>query len=156
MTHKDAQPTLLVAAAILVEGRRVLVTQRKLGTHLGGLWEFPGGKVQPGEDPRHALRRELREELGIEATVGEIVDATFYRYTDVDKSILLLFFEARRDAGSPEPSTLEVAAWTWAAPSELDPARFPPADGPVLAKVKEMLMGPRGGAATDSARARKS
>jgi 8-oxo-dGTP diphosphatase len=64
--------TVVVAAAIIVEHGRVLLTQRKPGTHLGGLWEFPGGKVEDGEDPKDALARELREELGIEALVGEI------------------------------------------------------------------------------------
>ncbi|HEY6462348.1 MAG TPA: NUDIX domain-containing protein, partial [Polyangiaceae bacterium] len=59
-----ALKTVVVAAAVMVEGRRVLVTQRKAGTHLAGAWEFPGGKVEAGEDPREALRRELREELG--------------------------------------------------------------------------------------------
>ena len=139
MTHKHAEATVLVAAAILVEGRRVLVTQRKAGAHLGGLWEFPGGKVKAGEDPRHALARELREEVGIEVSVGEVVDATFYRYTEPAKTVLLLFFEARRELDSPEPSALDVAAWAWAGPSELDPVRFPPADGPVLAKVRDRL-----------------
>jgi 8-oxo-dGTP diphosphatase len=143
MTHSDAGPTLLVAAAILVESGRVLVTQRKVGAHLQGLWEFPGGKVQPGEDPREALRRELREEIGIDASVGEIVDVTFYRYEDLGKAVLLLFFEARREAGSPEPSALDVAAWAWAAGFELDAARFPPADGPVLEKVKKRLHAPQ-------------
>src|ERR1700733_927209 len=63
--------TVLVAAAVLIEDGRVLLTQRKPGTHLAGAWEFPGGKVEAGEDPREALRRELREEVGIEAQVGE-------------------------------------------------------------------------------------
>ncbi len=128
---------MLVAAAVVIELGRVLVTQRKAGTHLGGSWEFPGGKVRPGEDPRAALSRELREELGIEATVGEIVDVTFHRYEE--KVVLLLFFEARRAVGSPEPSALDVAAWAWASGEELDASRFPPADGPVLAKVKARL-----------------
>src|SRR5580693_1869911 len=144
MTHKDVspaptvadatrlQPTVLVAAAVVIEGGRVLVTQRKAGTHLGGFWELPGGKVGPGEDPRAALARELREEIGIGVSVGEILDVTFYRYEPADKTVLLLFFEAHRDAGSPEPQALEVAAWAWATGAELDASRFPPADGPVL------------------------
>jgi 8-oxo-dGTP diphosphatase len=142
MTHKDVPhvpPTVLVAAAVVIEGGRVLVTQRKAGTHLGGLWEFPGGKVRPGEDPRAALVRELREEIGIAVSVGEIVDVTFHRYEPVDKTVLLLFFEARRDPGSPEPSALDVAAWAWSTGADLEPSRFPPADGPVLEKVKERL-----------------
>ena len=132
--------TVLVAAAVIFEGDRVLLTQRKAGAHLEGAWEFPGGKVEPGEDPRDALVRELREELGIEATVGEIVDVTFHRYEDAGKSVLLLFFEATRAAGSPAPRALDVAAFQWAGVESLDPARFPPADVAVLAKVRARLV----------------
>jgi 8-oxo-dGTP diphosphatase len=131
--------TDLVAAAIVVESGRVLLTRRKAGTHLAGAWEFPGGKLMPGEDPRLGLRRELWEELGIAATAGEVVDVTFHVYPEADKAVLLLFFEASRDAGSPEPEPLDVAEWQWAGPGSLDPARFPPADVEVLRKVKRML-----------------
>jgi 8-oxo-dGTP diphosphatase len=131
--------TVLVAAAIVIEGERVLVTQRKTGTHLAGVWEFPGGKVAPGEDPRDGLRRELAEELGIDVRVGEIVDVTFHRYEDAQKSVLLLFFEATRVPGSPDPQAIDVAAFTWAASEDLDPTRYPPADVAVLAKVRRRL-----------------
>ncbi len=131
--------TVLVAAAILIEDGRVLLTQRKAGTHLAGVWEFPGGKVLPGEDPRDGLRRELAEELGINATVGEILDVTFHRYDEVGKAVLLLFFEAARDAASPEPRAIDVASFAWAPADELDPARFPPADLAVLRKVLARL-----------------
>jgi 8-oxo-dGTP diphosphatase len=131
--------TLLVAAGVIIEGGRVLLTRRKEGTHLAGAWEFPGGKVHPGEDPREALRRELAEELGIDVVVGEIVDVTFHRYADAKKAVLLLFFEATRDARSPEPRAIDVAAFEWAGKQELDPARFPPADVAALDKVRERL-----------------
>lgn len=128
-----------MAAAIVIEEGRVLVTQRKAGTHLAGLWEFPGGKVRTGEDPRSAVVRELHEEVGVAVLAGEIVDVTFHRYEPEDKAVLLLFFEARRAAGSPEPRAIDVAAWAWATSAELDEARFPAADVPVLAKVKKLL-----------------
>jgi 8-oxo-dGTP diphosphatase len=131
--------TVLVAAAVLVERGRVLLTQRKAGTHLAGAWEFPGGKVEPGEDPRDALRRELQEELGIRASVGEIVDVTFHRYDDADKTVLLLFFEASREAGSPDPQAVDVAAFRWASAADLVPRDFPPADVAVLRKVRARL-----------------
>jgi 8-oxo-dGTP diphosphatase len=131
--------TVLVAAAIVVERERVLVTQRKAGTHLAGAWEFPGGKVEPGEDPREALQRELREELGIAVQVGEIVDVTFHRYEEAEKAVLLLFFEASREAASPEPRPIEVAAFRWAEAGDLAPGDFPPADVAVLRKVRRRL-----------------
>jgi 8-oxo-dGTP diphosphatase len=133
--------TVLVAAAVLVEAGRVLLTQRKAGAHLGGAWEFPGGKVLAGEDPRVGLQREIREELGMEVTVGEILDVTFHRYDDAPdaRAVLLLFFEVTRAPRSPEPRALDVAAFAWGGLEELDPARFPPADIGVLAKVRRRL-----------------
>ena len=131
--------TVLVSAAVLIENGRVLVTQRKVGTHLQGAWELPGGKVLPGEDPRDGLRRELEEELGIDVVVGEVVDVTFHRYEDARKAVLLLFFEAARTPSSAPPRPLDVAAFEWAAPEKLDPSRFPPADAGVLKKVRALL-----------------
>jgi 8-oxo-dGTP diphosphatase len=133
--------TLLVAAGVVIEGGRVLLTQRKPGAHLAGAWELPGGKVNDGEDPRDALRRELAEELGIDVWVGEIVDVTFHRYLEAGKTILLLFFEATRVSGSAEPRALDVAAFEWAGVDGLDPARFPAGDVSVVAKVRARLLG---------------
>jgi 8-oxo-dGTP diphosphatase len=137
--------TVVVAAAVIVERRRVLLTQRKAGTHLAGAWEFPGGKVEPGEDPREALRRELREELGIEARAGEIVDVTFHRYEEAQKAVLLLFFQADREPGSREPRAIDVAALRWSSAGELRDEEFPPADVAVLGKVRAMLSSTRAG-----------
>lgn len=131
--------TVIVAAGILIEGDKVLLSRRKDGTHLAGLWEFPGGKAEAGEDPRVALRRELEEELGILARIGEIVDVTFHRYEDADKATLLLFFEAEREAGSPQPRAVDVAEVAWCGLERLDPTTFPPADVVVLAKVRARL-----------------
>jgi 8-oxo-dGTP diphosphatase len=129
--------TTLVAAAVLVEEGRVLLTQRKRGSHLAGAWEFPGGKVEPDEDPRDALIRELAEEVGIETRVGDIVDVTFHRYAE--KSVLLLFFEASRAEGSPPPRAIDVADVRWAGPEDLRDELFPPADVAVLRKVRDRL-----------------
>lgn len=131
--------TVVVAAAVILEEGRVLLTQRKAGTHLAGAWEFPGGKVESGEDPREALRRELREEIGIEASVGEVVDVTFHRYVEADKAVLLLFFEAVRVEGSPAPRVIDVAAFKWARREDLREEEFPPADVGVLEKVRLRL-----------------
>lgn len=131
--------TDIVAAGIVIEGNKVLLSRRKKGSHLAGMWEFPGGKAEAGEDPRAALRRELEEELGITTHIGEIVDVTFHRYDDAGKAVLLLFFEATREPGSPEPSAVDVAEVAWRGVAELDPATFPPADVAVLTKVRARL-----------------
>jgi 8-oxo-dGTP diphosphatase len=132
--------TDIVAAGIVVEGGKVLLSRRKKGTHLAGRWEFPGGKAEPGEDPRAALQRELEEELGIRTTVGEIVDVTFHRYDDADKAVLLLFFAATRTPDSPEPQALDVAEVKWATRADLDPSAFPPADVAILHKVHALVV----------------
>jgi 8-oxo-dGTP diphosphatase len=129
--------TILVAAAVLVRDDRVLLTQRKAGTHLAGAWEFPGGKVEEGEDPRDALVRELEEELGIQTAVGDAVEITFHRYPE--RSVLLLFYAASLLPDSPAPRALDIADFRWAAANELDDAQFPPADLAILRKVRRML-----------------
>lgn len=131
--------TVIVAAGVLIEDGRVLLSRRKAGTHLEGAWEFPGGKAEPGEDPRAALQRELEEELGIRTVIGDIAEVTFHRYEDADKAVLLLFYFVRRAPGSPEPSAVDVAEVRWAEPDELDPDEFPPADVAILAKVRKIL-----------------
>jgi 8-oxo-dGTP diphosphatase len=128
--------TVIVAAGIVIERGRVLLTQRKTGAHLAGMWEFPGGKVEPAEDPKSALARELDEELGIDVEIGDIVDVAFHRYEDADKAVLLLFYEATRRPGSAPPQARDVAAFAWEDARGLDPARFPPADVSVLRKVR--------------------
>jgi 8-oxo-dGTP diphosphatase len=137
MSETPACPPVIVVAAILVEQGRVLVTQRPEGKHLAGAWEFPGGKVEPGEEPRCALERELAEELGIATTVGDIVDVTFHRYPG--KDVLLLFYATRRLPSSPQPEAREVAAIAWRAAGELQAADFPPADAKILGKVRGLL-----------------
>jgi 8-oxo-dGTP diphosphatase len=139
MPHAPARATTLVVAAVLVESGRVLLSQRKPGTHLAGSWELPGGKVEPDEDPKDALVRELREELGVEAVVGDIVEVTFHRYPK--KNVLLLFYEATRAPGSAEPRALDVADVRWASADELRDELFPPADVDVLREIRARLRG---------------
>ncbi|MFO0759513.1 MAG: (deoxy)nucleoside triphosphate pyrophosphohydrolase [Byssovorax sp.] len=128
---------VLVAAGVLIEDGKVLLSQRKHGTHLEGSWEFPGGKVEPDEDPKAALIRELDEELGIRVDVGDVVEVTFHRYPK--KNVLLLFYRVTRRAGSPEPRALDVAAVRWATLDTLRDDHFPPADVAVLRKVRALL-----------------
>lgn len=131
------RPTVTVVAGVLVDGPRVLVTQRPAASHLAGAWEFPGGKVEPDEDPRDALARELREELGVDCVAGEVVDVVFHRYEN--KSVLLLFYRVRLAPSSPPPRAIDVAACAWRTASELADADFAPADVPVLERVRSLL-----------------
>lgn len=128
---------VIVVAGVLFEGGRVLLTQRKSGAHLEGLWELPGGKVEPDEDPRDALVRELREELGIEVQVGAPIEITHWRYPQ--KTVLLLFFEVTRTKSSPEPQRLDVADLMFATRDDLDRLSFPPADVDVVKRIRERL-----------------
>ncbi len=131
----DRSP-VVVAAGVIVEEGRVLLSQRKKGSHLESLWEFPGGKLEARETPQEALVRELAEELGIDCEVGAPVEVTLHHYEE--KTVLLLFFAAKRMTDR-EPSAKDVAAVRWFGPGELDDVAFPPADGPVLARVRRML-----------------
>ncbi|HEU4538636.1 MAG TPA: (deoxy)nucleoside triphosphate pyrophosphohydrolase [Polyangiaceae bacterium] len=135
-------PLVLVSAGVLIEGGRVLVTQRKAGSHLAGLWEFPGGKVAPGESPQAALIRELNEEIGVRVRVGRPLDVTHHAYAD--REVLLLFFSVEREAGSPAPRALDVADLAWVGPEGLAELSFPPADEGVLDAVRALLRGAGG------------
>jgi 8-oxo-dGTP diphosphatase len=128
---------VIVAAGVIVRERRVLLSQRKPNTHLAGTWEFPGGKVEPDEDPRAALKRELEEELGVWAHVGDALEVTFHRYEA--KTVLLLFFQATLLPDSPEPRALDVAAVRWASRHELDELPLPPADLEIVKRVHKLL-----------------
>ncbi|MBI2393112.1 MAG: (deoxy)nucleoside triphosphate pyrophosphohydrolase [Deltaproteobacteria bacterium] len=128
---------VIVVAGVLLEGGRVLLTQRKKGAHLEGLWELPGGKIDPDEDPRDALARELREEIGVEVDVGAPVEITSWRYPE--KRVLLLFFEVTRKPGSPEPTIIDVADVIWASRDDLERLQFPPADVSVVERIKQRM-----------------
>jgi 8-oxo-dGTP diphosphatase len=123
---------VVVSAGVIWRGDRVLLTRRREGDSLAGFWEFPGGKVEDGEDPRVTAVRECQEECGIEIRVRDILDVTFYRYPT--KDILLLFYEA--DWVSGEVQNLEVAAHAWVMPSELPGYTLPPPDEAVLQKIR--------------------
>lgn len=115
---------LTVVAAVTEREGRVMLCQRRPGTHNALKWEFPGGKIEPGESPEEALARELREELGIEVDVERIRDAVFYRYPDRD--VLVLFYGCRIRAG--EPRALDCNAIEWALPERLSGYDFAGAD----------------------------
>lgn len=113
-----------VSAGLIFRDGKLLVTQRFANAHLGGLWEFPGGKREPGETFEQCLIRELREELGIEIIVGEILESLTHDYPG--ESVHLKFF--RCDWQSGEPQTLGCADLKWICREDLDGFIFPAAD----------------------------
>jgi 8-oxo-dGTP diphosphatase len=119
-----------VVAAVVERDGRYLITRRVEGTHLAGLWEFPGGKILPGEKPADALRRELKEELGVEAAVGQLIDTVDWTYPE--KSVRLLFF---RCALAEEPAPLEGQEMRWVAGADLRSYNFPDADATLIARL---------------------
>jgi 8-oxo-dGTP diphosphatase len=119
--------TVIVTAALIIEQGRILVTQRRQDASHGLLWEFPGGKVEEGEDPRKALQRELKEELDVEVEVGMLFDVVFYFYPEYP--ILLLVFRCRVEKGSLKP--IGCHALRWVILKELEEMAMPPADDPI-------------------------
>src|SRR5690349_21655292 len=120
---------LLVVAAALIDGEgRVLVQQRPPGKPMAGLWEFPGGKVEPGEVPDAALARELREELGIELDAAALEPLTFASEPLGGRHLVLLLYTLREWRGVPEPH--HATALRWVTPAELRGLEMPPADLP--------------------------
>ena len=112
-----------VVAAVIQRESRYLITRRNEGTHLAGLWEFPGGKVGAAEAPEVALRRELREELGVDATVGDLVETVTWTYPE--KTVRILFF---RCVLQGEPCPREGQEMRWAEGPALSTYAFPDAD----------------------------
>ncbi|UJR80306.1 (deoxy)nucleoside triphosphate pyrophosphohydrolase [Sandaracinus amylolyticus] len=125
--------TVIVAAAVVKREGRVLLTRRMQGTHLAGFWEFPGGKVEEGEDPEVAVVRECREECAIDLEVVDVVEVAFHRYER--KDVLLLFYECRL-ASDREVQHLGVAEHTWVLPSELGDYPLPPPDERLVRKLQ--------------------
>jgi 8-oxo-dGTP diphosphatase len=124
-------PLLHVVAAALVDADgRVLVAERPQGKHLAGMWEFPGGKIEPGETPEAALIRELAEELGIDVHQSCLAPAGFASHPYDDFHLIMLLFVARKWRGTPHGQAGQALRWLRA------PALFaldmPPADRPLL------------------------
>ena len=124
---------LRVVAGILEAEGRVLLTRRRAGTHLAGLWEFPGGKVEAGESDPVALARELREEIGVRVRVGELFEQVTHAYPD--RTVALRFYRCEILEGTPE--ALEVADLAWVPVSELSGYPLPPADAPLVGRLLE-------------------
>jgi len=125
-------PAIDVSAALIFRDGKLLVAQRHPDVHLGGAWEFPGGKRHPGETFEQCLVREIREELGVEISVGELMEEIVHAYPE--KTVRLKFFICRLTAGEPQP--LGCAAVQWIERGELDRFQFPAADAQLLVKLK--------------------
>lgn len=121
----------VVCGVICNPAGEYLACQRPSGKHLGGLWEFPGGKVDPGETPQAALVRELREELAVEVETGDAMSPVVWNYED--RCIRLLPFLCRVLSG--EPRAVEHAALRWCRPEELPLLHWAEADIPVLREI---------------------
>ncbi len=126
---------LIVTAALIVHDGKVLVTKRRPDTPYPDLWEFPGGKLEPSEDPRDGIVREIFEELGMEVEIVAVHDVIFHRYPERD--VLVLVYRCRWLSGNPRD--LEVAAHRWMTPDTLPKLDFLPADIPLVERLAQEL-----------------
>jgi 8-oxo-dGTP diphosphatase len=121
-----------VTAAVIAEGGRVFIARRKPTARLGGKWEFPGGKIEPGETPEACLRRELREEFDIEATIGETLGRHVHPYDF--GAVELIVFRVNAFRGSIRLNDHQEARWVTA--ENLEGFDFAPADRPFVAMIQ--------------------
>jgi 8-oxo-dGTP diphosphatase len=133
-----AKPLLLVAACALVDvDGRVLMCQRPEGKALAGLWEFPGGKLEPGETPEACLIRELKEELGLEVAAACLAPFVFASHSYESFHLLMPLYLCRRWEGTAQP--LEHPQIRWVRPSQMTDLPMPPADAPLVAYLRDFL-----------------
>jgi 8-oxo-dGTP diphosphatase len=138
MSESDApsSPTVrsrkLVVAGLVTAGDHVLITQRRADQSLPLQWEFPGGKIESGESPVEALARELREEIGVEVSVGRIWEVLFHAYDGFD--LLMMVYHC--EVASGEPRCVEVADLAWCLPAALSQYDILPADRPLVERLQ--------------------
>ena len=128
---------MVVAVALIDLDGRVLLAQRPEGKSMAGLWEFPGGKVEPGETPEGALIRELREELGIDTEASCLAPLAFASHAYDGFHLLMPLFACRRWQGIPRGR--EGQALAWVAARDLRGERMPPADRPLVAILRDWV-----------------
>lgn len=129
---------LLVAACALIDADgRILLAKRREGSPMGGLWEFPGGKLQDGETPEEALKRELEEELGLKTQTSCLAPAAFASWGSEEFHLLMPLFMCRKWSGNPTPRAHD--ALQWVRKEELLRFDMPPADRPLAAQLRDFL-----------------
>jgi 8-oxo-dGTP diphosphatase len=129
--------TLVVACALVDADRRVLICQRPASKSFAGLWEFPGGKIEPAETPEAALIRELREELAIETKEACLAPLSFASHSYESFHLLMPLYVCRKWQG--QPLAVEHAALKWVRPQALRDYPLLPADGPLIAPLCDLL-----------------
>ncbi len=133
----SAKLVLVVACALVDADGRVLIGQRPAGKPLAGLWEFPGGKVEPGETPESALIRELDEELGVQITQACLAPFVFASHAYESFHLLMPLYLCRRWEGFVERRNHEALAWV--KPDKMADYPMPPADAPLVAYLRDFL-----------------
>lgn len=124
--------TVNVSAGVIVKNGRILIARRNTDSHLGGFWEFPGGKRRSSETPQDCVVRETREELGIDVAVVESLCETKMAYPD--RTVKIIFFLCRWRSGEPRP--IQCAELKWILPAELSNYTFPKANDEVLKALR--------------------
>jgi 8-oxo-dGTP diphosphatase len=133
----DSRPLFVTAAALVDTDGRVLVQQRPAGKSMAGLWEFPGGKVEPGETPEACLIRELTEELGIATDAACLAPAAFASEPLGERHLILLLYICRKWRGVPR--AIEASGIQWLRPLELHRLPMPPADKPLIGLLDALI-----------------
>ena len=136
---REIAPTVEVAAGLIIRDGRILIAQRHIHAHLGGLWEFPGGKRKLDEGFEACLAREVKEELGLTIAVHEQVACAEHR--DDQWRVRLQFYRCTILAG--EPRALGCEAWRWVTPAEILAYPFPPADEPLVRRIASGEIAPQ-------------
>ncbi len=134
MSHSNLTSTiypLLVVAGLIEHNGEFLVTQRPTGDWMEGAWEFPGGKLHPGEDPRKGLEREIHEELALHVRAGAVEEVLLHQYPD--RTVLLLFFHCEVITGEPVGCLGQDLKWV--SPTAMREMNFLPADQPIVERL---------------------
>ncbi|MBN2190684.1 MAG: 8-oxo-dGTP diphosphatase MutT [Candidatus Aureabacteria bacterium] len=129
------KPVITVCAAIITQNSKFLLAQRPEGAHLELQWEFPGGKIMPGETPEHCIQRELKEELGVDAEAVKYFDSVLFAYPE--KKVKISFYVCKIKRGNPRP--LQCASIAWVKPEEINITDLVPADRVILPKLLHLM-----------------